>query len=89
MNDWYLILAFTVIIFLGIPYLLKILSPKTGLIISTICFVGLVIVFVINLVNHFSYLNVIIFCVYLFLMISGFIRKYKSIKASEPGAPKY
>ena len=74
MNEWLLILAAIIGFWILRTYLSKLISPKINLIISFVCFVALMIVFIKNLVAHFTYPLLIVLII---LFIATLIDLYK------------
>jgi len=82
MNEWYLLAGSVVIIFFINRYLRKILHPKTSLIVSSIAFIALLIIFVASLVQHFSYAFLTGIFLYSIMTLFNLVLKYKNLKAN-------
>ena len=82
MNEWLLILAAIIGFWILRTYLSKLISPKINLIISFVCFVALMIVFIKNLVAHFTYPLLIVLIILFIATLIDLYKRYIRIQTS-------
>lgn len=77
-----LIAAIPVLMFFVAIFLKKNIKPKPRFIISVISFVILLYLFTKNLVAHFSYLWLIILCLFFVFFLVDLYKRYKELRKS-------
>ena len=79
MNEWLLIAIAIIALFFISTYLRTRINPKTSLLISLVCFAGLMTYFVYHLTQHFSYVMLIVLSIYGFGTIANLYKRYREL----------
>ena len=80
MGEWIFILICVIIFFFAAQRLRKFRTTKTEIIVSLVSCIFLTIMFLIPLVDHFNYRELILFCVFELILLFSLYKKYQKYK---------
>jgi len=84
MGEWIFIIVAIIIVFFTLRYLRRFRITKTEIVLEIISLVGLTTWIIIFLINNFSYRQLSMTCLFIYIGLFSFYKRYQKYKRNNP-----